>query len=162
MRFTKRVLQQKTRKTCSGLFWVVVPFNNSRKRHKGFHDFIRITLVIKQLETRAGGSSKNVEGGSTIINGLCFKVIQALKAVEVNLSLASLTWQRGHVIHILTGHRLSNQNVNATTLDVTGCPGHYTQYGPIKKGRIKNQHSDFEKNKEPALRILDLKNRFTF
>ena len=40
--------------------------------------------------------------------------------------------------------------------------GHYTQYGPIKNGRIKNQHSDFEKNKEPALRILDLKNRFTF
>ena len=38
----------------------------------------------------------------------------------------------------------------------------YTQYGPIKNGRIKNQHSDFEKNKEPALRILDLKNRFTF
>ena len=37
----------------------------------------------------------------------------------------------------------------------------YTQYGPIKNGRIKNQHSDFEKNKEPALRILDLKNRFT-
>ena len=26
----------------------------------------------------------------------------------------------------------------------------YTQYGPIKNGRIKNQHSDFEKNKEPA------------
>ena len=38
----------------------------------------------------------------------------------------------------------------------------YTQYGPIKNGRIKNQGSDFEKNKEPALRILDLKNRFTF
>ena len=38
----------------------------------------------------------------------------------------------------------------------------YTQYGPIKNGRIKNQHSDFEKNKEPALRILDLKNRLTF
>ena len=33
----------------------------------------------------------------------------------------------------------------------------YTQYGPIKNGRIKNQHSDFEKNKEPALRILDLR-----
>ena len=27
--------------------------------------------------------------------------------------------------------------------------GTYTQYGPIKNGRIKNQHSDFEKNKEP-------------
>ena len=38
----------------------------------------------------------------------------------------------------------------------------YTQYGPIKNGRIKNQHSDFEKNKEPVLRILGLKNRFTF
>ena len=39
----------------------------------------------------------------------------------------------------------------------------YTQYGPIKNSRKKNQHSDFEKkNKEPALRILDLKNRFTF
>ena len=36
------------------------------------------------------------------------------------------------------------------------------QYDPIKNGRIKNQHSDFEKSKEPALRILDLKNRFTF
>ena len=37
------------------------------------------------------------------------------------------------------------------------------QYGPIKNSRIKNQHSDFgNKNKEPALRILDLKNRFTF
>ena len=39
----------------------------------------------------------------------------------------------------------------------------YTQYGPIKNSHKKNQHSDFEKkNKEPALRILDLKNRFTF
>ena len=38
----------------------------------------------------------------------------------------------------------------------------YTQYGPIKNGRKKNQHSDFEKNKEPALRILDLKHIFTF
>ena len=38
----------------------------------------------------------------------------------------------------------------------------YTQYGPIKNGRIKNQHSDFEKNKEPVVRILGLKNRFTF
>ena len=38
----------------------------------------------------------------------------------------------------------------------------YTQYGPIKNGRIKNQHSDFEKNKEPVVRILVLKNRFTF
>ena len=38
----------------------------------------------------------------------------------------------------------------------------YTQYGPIKNSRIKNQPSDFGKNKEPALRILDLKNRFTF
>ena len=37
-----------------------------------------------------------------------------------------------------------------------------TQYGPIKNGRIKNQHSDFEKNKEPVVRILGLKNRFTF
>ena len=36
----------------------------------------------------------------------------------------------------------------------------YKQYGPIKNGRIKNQHSDFEKNKEPVLRILGLKNRF--
>ena len=41
-------------------------------------------------------------------------------------------------------------------------PIHYTQYVLIKNGRIKNQHSDFEKNKEPALSILDLKNRFTF
>ena len=38
----------------------------------------------------------------------------------------------------------------------------YTQYGPIKNGGIKNQHSDFEKNKEPVVRILSLKNRFTF
>ena len=38
----------------------------------------------------------------------------------------------------------------------------YTQYGPIKNGCIKNQHSDFEKNKEPVVRILGLKNRFTF
>ena len=37
----------------------------------------------------------------------------------------------------------------------------YTQYGPIKNSRIKNQHSDFEKNKEPVVRILGLKNRFT-
>ena len=41
-------------------------------------------------------------------------------------------------------------------------PGMYTQYGPIKNGRIKNQHSDFEKNKEPVVRILGLKNRFAF
>ena len=47
-----------------------------------------------------------------------------------------------------------------TTLSHKGVS--YTQYGPIKNDRIKNQHSDFEKNKEPALRILDLKNRFTF
>ena len=32
----------------------------------------------------------------------------------------------------------------------------YTQYGPIK-----NQHSDLKK-KEPVVRILGLKNRFTF
>ena len=38
----------------------------------------------------------------------------------------------------------------------------YTQYGPIKNGPIKNQHSDFEKNKEPVVRILGLKNRFAF
>ena len=38
----------------------------------------------------------------------------------------------------------------------------YTQYGPIKNSGIKNQPSDFGKSKEPALRILDLKNRFTF
>ena len=35
------------------------------------------------------------------------------------------------------------------------------QHGPIKNGRIKNQHSDFEKNKELVVRILGLKNRFT-
>ena len=40
--------------------------------------------------------------------------------------------------------------------------GEYTQYGPIKNGPIKNQHSDFEKNKEPVVRILGLKNRFAF
>ena len=40
--------------------------------------------------------------------------------------------------------------------------GKYTQYGPIKNDRIKNQNSDFEKNKEPVVRILGLKNRFTF
>ena len=38
----------------------------------------------------------------------------------------------------------------------------YTQCGPIKNGCVKNQHSDFEKNKEPVVRILGLKNRFTF
>ena len=38
----------------------------------------------------------------------------------------------------------------------------YTQYGPIKNSRIKNQPQILEKNKEPALRILDLKNRFSF
>ena len=38
----------------------------------------------------------------------------------------------------------------------------YTQYGPIKNEHIKNQHSDFEKNKEPVVRILGLKKRFTF
>ena len=38
------------------------------------------------------------------------------------------------------------------------------QYGLIKKANshIKNQHSDFEKIKEPVVRILDLKNLFTF
>ena len=39
---------------------------------------------------------------------------------------------------------------------------YYTQYGPIKNGGIKNQHSDFEKNKEPVVKILGLKNRFIF
>ena len=39
---------------------------------------------------------------------------------------------------------------------------YYTQYGPIKNSCIKNQPLDFGKNKEPVLRILDLKNRFTF
>ena len=34
----------------------------------------------------------------------------------------------------------------------------YTQYGPIKNGHKKNQQSDFEKNKEPVVRILGLKN----
>ena len=34
----------------------------------------------------------------------------------------------------------------------------YTQYGPIKNSRIKNQHSDFEKNKEPVV-IHYLKNK---
>ena len=50
-------------------------------------DFIRITLLIKQVETRAGGMSKNVVGGynNRSFNGLCFKVILALKAVEVDL-----------------------------------------------------------------------------
>ena len=38
----------------------------------------------------------------------------------------------------------------------------YTQCGPIKNGCVKNQHSDFEKNKEPVVRILGLKNRFSF
>ena len=52
------------------------------------------------------------------------------------------------------------------TLDIIDGPDSttyaYTQYGPIKNGRIKNQHSHFEKNKEPVVRILSLKNRFTF
>ena len=43
-----------------------------------------------------------------------------------------------------------------------GVPVDTQQYGPIKNGRIKNQHSDFEKNKEPVVRILGLKNRSTF
>ena len=38
----------------------------------------------------------------------------------------------------------------------------YMQYDPIKNGRIKNQNSDYKKNKEPGVRILGLKNRFTF
>ena len=32
----------------------------------------------------------------------------------------------------------------------------YTQYGPIKNSHIKTSPQILEKNKEPALRILDL------
>ena len=66
------------------------------------------------------------------------------------------------LIHITLRKTLSTQNVMDLAEWCQERVFKYTQYGPIKNGRIKNQHSDFEKNKEPVVRILGLRNIFTF